>query len=165
MITITRIQSQHIWDAKYVITAVAQRIYMPEKTVQYFWDILEEEGELKDVENFQQVYDENNGLFLVVLDNEKLIGTGAIKKLDAEMAELKRLWLLEEYHGQKIGYEVVTRLLDFARKHGYKKIRLQTGSQQTRAINFYKRLDFYEIPSYRESMDNISMELMLEERK
>jgi len=40
MIRIDLMQTQHIKDAKMVITAVAQRIYMPEKTVQYFWDIL-----------------------------------------------------------------------------------------------------------------------------
>ena len=165
MINILPIQTHQIKDAKYVITAVAQRIYMPEKNVQYFWDILEAEGELMDVDNFQQAYNKNRGLFLVALDDEKVVGTGAIKKMEEDSAELKRLWLLEEYHGQKIGYQIVLHLLDFAHTQGYRRLRLQTSEKQIRAIQFYKQLGFYEIPSYRESMDNISMELTLQQRE
>lgn len=161
MINITPIQPHQIMDAKYVISAVAQRIFEPEKTVQEFYDILEEEGELNDVDNVQQAYMENRGLFLVVLDGNQLIGTGAIKKLEDNIAELKRLWLLEEYHRQKIGYQVVSRLLDFARAHDYEKVRLQTSEKQERAIRFYKRFGFYKIPSYRDSTDDISMEFVI----
>jgi putative acetyltransferase len=161
MINITSIQTHQIEDAKYVISAVAQRIFVPDKTVQDFYDVLEEEHELHDVDNFQREYVENRGLFLVVMDDEKLVGTGAIKRLEENIAELKRLWLLEEYHGQRIGYQVVLQLLDFARAHGYEKVRLQTSQKQERAVRFYTRLGFYEIPSYRESMDDISMEVSL----
>ena len=96
-----------------------------------------------------------------MLDDEKVIGTGAIKKLEENIAELKRLWLLEEYHGQKIGYQVVMRLLGFAREHGYEKVRLQTSQRQERAVRFYTQFGFYKIPSYRESMDDVSMEIKL----
>ena len=161
MINITSIQTHQIEDAKYVISAVAQRIFVPDKTVQDFYDVLEEEHELHDVDNFQREYVENRGLFLVVMDDEKLVGTGAIKRLEENIAELKRLWLLEEYHGQRIGYQVVLQLLDFARAHGYEKVRLQTSQKQERAVRFYTRLGFYKIPSYRESMDDISMEVSL----
>ena len=152
MINITPIQAHQIEDAKYVISAVAQRIFVPEKTVQDFYDILEEERELQDVDNFQYEYVENRGLFLVVMDGKNLVGTGAIKKLDENIAELKRLWLLEEYHGQGIGYQVVLQLLGFARTRGYEKIRLQTSQKQERAVHFYTKLGFDKIPSYRKSM-------------
>ena len=161
MIRITEIQVNQVTEAKYVISAVAQRIFVPEESVQEFYDILEEEGELSDVDNFQKVYVENCGLFLAVMDDDKLVGTGAVKKLDGKTAELKRLWLLEEYHGQKIGYQVVSRLLDFARKQKYERVWLQTSLKQERAISFYKRVGFYKIPNYRESMDNYSMEIIL----
>jgi GNAT superfamily N-acetyltransferase len=147
--------------AKWVIASVAQRIYDPEKTPQYFFDVLAEEGELRDVDEYQNIYTGDHGLFLAVLDEDRLVGTGAIKHLEADIAELKRLWLLEEYHGRGIGYQVVQRLLDFSRARGWSRIRLQTGSEQLRALAFYKRLGFIEIPSYRESLDNLSMELRL----
>jgi putative acetyltransferase len=161
MINILPIQPHQILDAKRVISAVAQRIFEPQKTPREFYDILEQEGELHDVDNYQQDYVENRGLFLVVVDDNKLIGTGGIKMLKNNIAELKRLWLLEEYHGQRIGYQVVSRLLDFAHAHNYEKVWLQTSQRQERAIRFYTQLGFYKIPSYRESMDNISMEIKL----
>jgi putative acetyltransferase len=161
MIQIAPIKPEQVMDAKYVISAVAQRIYYPEKTPQEFYDILAEEGELNDVDNFQEAYEQNNGLLLVVTDNGKVIGSGGVKRIDAQTAEIKRMWLLEEYHGQGIGYRVMMQLLDFARQHGYAKVRLQTGSEQTRAFEFYKKLGFEQIPSYRESLDDISMELTL----
>jgi ribosomal protein S18 acetylase RimI-like enzyme len=33
--------------------------------------------------------------------------------------------------------------------------------KQKRAVRFYTRIGFYEIPSYRESMDDVSMEMNL----
>jgi putative acetyltransferase len=161
MIKIAQLQPQQVADAKYIVSAVAQRIFLPNGTPQEFYDILEKENELQDMDDYQNVYEQNRGLFLVVTDKEKVIGTGAIKKLDEPTAELKRLWLLEEYHGQGIGYQIMKELLHFARENDYTCVRLQTSQFQARAIAFYKRLGFYEIESYRESMDNISMEMKL----
>ena len=57
--------------------------------------------------------------FLAALDDYRLIGTGAIRKLDRDIAELKRIWLLDEYHGQGIGFRLVNLLFNFARAQGY----------------------------------------------
>ena len=161
MINILPMQPDQVKDAKYVITAVAQRIFEPQKTVQEFYDILEAERELQDVDDFQQAYINNRGLFLVVLDDDKLVGTGALKKYAENIAELKRLWLLEDYHRRGIGYRVVNQLLDFARTQNFGKVRLQTSTKQVRAIQFYTQLGFYDIPRYRESIDTVFMEILL----
>jgi putative acetyltransferase len=161
MIKIASLQPQQVSDAKYMVSAVAQRIFLPKGTPQEFYDILEKENELRDMDDYQTVYQGNRGLFLVVTDDEKVIGTGAVKKLDEATAELKRLWLLEEYHGQGIGYQIMLKLLHFARENGYTCMRLQTSQFQIRAIKFYKRLGFYKIESYREGMDDVSMEMNL----
>ena len=160
MITIAPIQPHQIEDAKAVISAVAQRIFEPDKSPDEFSEILDHAHELKDVDNAQQVYDGRSGLFLVILDDGKVIGTGAVRPWKGETAELKRLWLLEQYHGQGIGYRVVMRLFEFARQCGYKFIRLQTSFKQERAIAFYKKLGFVEIPNYAPD-DDISMEMGL----
>ena len=55
-----------------------------------------------------------------------IIGTGAIRKLEGDLCELKRLWLLTEYHGQGLGYRMLRELLAFARETGYQRIRLET---------------------------------------
>lgn len=161
MIQIQKITPGQTVAAKMLIASVAQRIFVPDSTPQDFFNVLEEEGELRDVDEFQSVYEAHRGLFLVVMNADTLVGTGALKYHTDKVAELKRLWLLEKYHGQGIGYEVVSRLLKFGREQGYQRVWLQTGEEQIRAIRFYTRLGFKPIPSYRKSMDNISMELVL----
>lgn len=160
MLTIVPIQPHQIEDAKAVISAVAQRIYEPDKSPGEFLDTIDREHVLEDVDNVQQIYNGRSGLFLVVLDDGKVVGTGAVRPWEGEIAELKRLWLLEQYQGQGIGYRVVMQLFEFARQCGYKSIRLQTGFLQKRAIAFYKKLGFVEIPTYGHD-DDISMEIKL----
>ena len=148
MITIAPIKDEQIVAAKRVIEGVAQRIFEPAKSSVEFAASLEDEHELKDMDDLRQVYDGKLGVFLVALDGDRVIGTGALKPLEGQAAELKRLWLLEEYHGQRIGYRLVMRLFEFARQAGYRQIFLQTSLQQQRAIDFYKQIGFVEVSDY-----------------
>jgi len=86
-----------------------------------------------------------------------------VRRLDANTAELKRMWLLEEYHGRGIGFELITRLFAFAGAQGYQRIVLQTEEKQARALSFYRRLGFQEIPSYNKKKGNLSMGIGLEQ--
>ncbi len=108
---------------------------------------------------FQSEYLDRQGLFLVVLDQQRIIGTGALRRLDGDIAELKRLWLLEAYHGQGIGNRLVQALLDFARSMSYKHIRLQTDIRSVRAIRFYQRLGFQPVACASDDPEDVCMEL------
>jgi len=100
----------------------------------------ENSKEFADMDDLQTHYFDKGGLFLAVLDDDRLIGSGAIRKLDKHTAELKRIWLLEPYHELGIGYQLITLLFEFAGIQGCQYIRLQTSAQQTRAIAFYQRI-------------------------
>ena len=151
MITITPLKAAQVADAKNVIAQVAGRIFEPQKTTEEFAASLEGEHELEDVDNFEQVYGGEKGLFLAVEDNGRLVGTGAIKPLDGQTAELKRIWLLEDYHGRGIGYRLVTRLLKFAGDAGFRRVVLQTSLESARALTLYRGLGFVDIPPYYET--------------
>lgn len=161
MIRITPIEPEHIVEAKRVIYAVARNIFAPEQDIEDFIVSPDSEHWLDDVDHYHEIYDGSHGLFLVALDGEKVIGTGAVHKLKDDVAELKRIWLLESYHGQKIGFRVVSKLLDFARKHGYTSVYLETSSQQKQAIAFYKKVGFYEVASPYDDTGEVSMEIKL----
>jgi putative acetyltransferase len=161
MIEIRPIHPHEIPQAKHIILSVAYRIYGWKGTLEDSVRHFEGTGEFRDMDEVQSHYFDNNGLFLAALDDGKLIGSGAIRKWDATTAELKRMWLLEDYHGRGIGYQLITRLFDFARTHGYHRIFLQTGSEQSRAVRFYRRLGFVEIPTYNNKPDEISMQIEL----
>ncbi len=161
MIYIRPILPREVPAARRIILTVGYHIFgfdgSLEDSVRYF----ENSGAFRDMDDIQKNYFDNGGLFLAVLDDQKLIGTGAVRKLDASTCELKRMWLLEEYHGQGIGYRVFLQIRDFARLRGYRVMRLQTSPQQLRAIAFYQRLGFYPIPRYNDEVGEISMEIQL----
>ena len=161
MIQIKRIQAHQVDQAKRLIITVADSIYHWDHSIDESIRHFQERGFFKDLEDFQASYAGDRGLFLVVEDDERMIGTGAVRKIDNDVCELKRIWLLPEYHGRGIGYRVVQMLFDFARASGYQTVRLETDNRQDRAIKFYERLGFYRIAPFDESDHDVFMERKL----
>jgi len=58
---------------------------------------------------------------------------------------------------------LITQLFDFARKQDYTRVRLQTSPEQIRALAFYRKVGFHEIPCYNDGVGEISMEAILPE--
>lgn len=158
-VTIRRIQPGDLAAAKRMMLTVAAGIFQPDHPAATF--INRYGAALGDVDDFQNQYGPPAGLFLVAVDGEEVIGTGAIRRLDDATAELRRMWLLPAYHGRGIGYRLATELFAFARAAGYRRVRLSTSAVQDRAIRFYERLGFRPIPPYRDTDDEIFLELAL----
>ena len=162
MIETRPIEPHEVPFAKELIYRVAQRVFQDSRPLEETMVYYESKGTLDDMDDIQRTYFENDGLFLVMTDDEQLIGTGAIRRIDNEICELKRLWLLLEYHGKGLGYRMIQELFAFAREKGYQKIRLETDrDSQSRAYDLYKRLGFYEIPRYTDHQDEVAMEMAL----
>lgn len=165
MIIIRSIQPHEIPAARRVILTVAYGIFGWDGTLEESIRHFETSGDFTDMDDIETHYLHNGGQFLAAFDGDQLVGSGAIRRLDAETAELKRVWLLEQYQGKGIGYAMFGQLRVFARKQGYKKLRLQTSPQQARALAFYRRLGFRAIPCYNEDITEVSMELDLQGTK
>lgn len=162
MIKIRQIQPNEVPFAKNIIYQVAHEIFQDTRPLEESIAYYEARHELHDMDTLQESYFENGGIFLVMSNGDQIIGTGAVRKIDNEICELKRLWLLSEYHGQGLGYRMMQELLAFARGKGYSRMKLETDREaQSRAFEFYKRLGFYEIPRYSDSEDDIAMEMTL----
>lgn len=160
MLEIRPIQQHQIKQAKQVVTAVCLDVWQ---------DILTEEDlkfhdSMSDIEQVQSHYFDNAGMFLVLVDNEQVVGTGGIRKLDDKICELKRMWFLKTYRGQGWGWKMAQMLFDFARQVGYRKVRLDlvNEARQSQALKLYSRLGFYSIERYNDSLCNIFMEKSLE---
>lgn len=85
---------------------------------------------------------------IVVYENNKVIGGGAIRKYDAENIELKRVFVHTEYQGQGIGTKLVSLLIEWAIELGYQRIILETGELLAESCSVYKKLGFKKIPNY-----------------
>lgn len=161
MLIIRPIRPEEVTAARRVILTVGYNIFGWERGLEDMIRHFEATDEFEDMAHIEEHYFQNGGVFLAVLDDDKVIGSGAIRKFNSETAELKRLWLLDDYQGRQIGYQVIVQLFEFARANGYKRIILQTSPEQVRAIAFYQKLDFQEIDCYNDQTGEISMELKL----
>lgn len=162
MIEIRPIQQHEIPEAKLVIFLVAHELFKDAGTLEESIALYTEQGKLSEMDDVQKNYFENGGTFLVTVADGHIVGTGAIRHLEDGVCELKRMWLSFEYHGQGLGYRMMQELLTIARQKGYKAIRLLTDPVvQNDAVGFYKRIGFYEIPSFSDDPDDMGMEMKL----
>lgn len=96
------------------------------------------------LEDFEKVW--------CMYDGEKLIGTVGIRCLDEANCELKALYLYSKYHGQRLGYRLITVALEEAKRAGFEAMYLDTISTSGRAIRLYKAVGFEEIEQYKETI-------------
>jgi putative acetyltransferase len=163
MIEIRPIRENEVEAARLVIFKVAFEIFHEAGTLEESIAKYTALGVLKDMDDVQRNYFGNNGTFLVTVEDGRVIGTGAIRFLQAGVCELKRMWLLTEYHGRGLGYRMIQELFSIARTRGYQWMRLETDARiQTRAVEFYRKLGFYEIPRYEgDDPEDMAMEIRL----
>ena len=100
MINIRRVEPHEIPFAKELIYRVAHRVFRDKRMLEESIAYYESKGTLDDMDDVQKTYFDNDGLFLVMTRDEQVIGTGAIRRIDDDVCELKRVWLLFESHGR-----------------------------------------------------------------
>lgn len=153
-------------EAKWLIYAVAHALMEPESTLEAFTAQWEAWGILADLDDVSLTYFGNSGVFLVIVVNGQLVGTGAFHR-DAErpgVCELRRIALLPEYRGQGLGYALMQELISRARALGYATMGLWTNRfKLERAVAFYRQLGFVEVVHAGASEEEIYMDLALTE--
>jgi len=90
------------------------------------------------------------GAFLIVYREGEPVGCGALRLLDGETAELKRMYVSPAARGLGLGRRLVTALEAEARALGVRQLVLETGTRQAAAIALYQATGFQPIPLYGE---------------
>ncbi len=91
-----------------------------------------------------------SGAFLVVRLDGEPIGCGAVRKLNEDEAELKRMFVRPAARNRKIGAVIVDALEAEARLLGVKRLLLETALYLEPAVRMYERAGFTPIESYGE---------------
>ena len=110
---------------------------------EYLVDI---DGDEKDFfAQYNQIYIEN---VLICYENEIALGCGAFKKIESNVAEIKRMFVLPEGRGKGIASKILTELENWAKELNYTSCQLETSQKLEKAIALYKKFGYDEIPNY-----------------
>jgi putative acetyltransferase len=93
---------------------------------------------------------DGRGAFVIVYKDGTPIGCGALRLLDSETGELKRMYVVPALRGKGLGRRLVAALEAEARALGVRRLVLETGTRQAAALALYRATGFNPIPLYGE---------------
>src|SRR5881394_4470780 len=67
-----------------------------------------------------------DGTLLLAWQNDEIAGCVALRRLDAGLCEMKRLFVREKFRGRGLGQSLIEAIIRKARKIGYRRMRLDT---------------------------------------
>jgi putative acetyltransferase len=85
---------------------------------------------------------------IVLYSNQVAIGCGAIKKLEENKWEIKRMYIEPTHRGQGLASQLLKKLEEWAAELGVLTLILETGKRQTEAIALYHRNDYKVTPNF-----------------
>ncbi|MFB0924004.1 MAG: GNAT family N-acetyltransferase [Vicingaceae bacterium] len=87
------------------------------------------------------------GQILYALIDGKAVGTVALIKRDEGVFELSKMAVTEDFKGLRIGQKLMYACIDYAGKHGVKRLFLDSNRTLIPALKLYDKVGFKEIPT------------------
>lgn len=83
-----------------------------------------------------------DGVFLLALHMDQLIGTGGFLPLNQRVVQISRMSVTKPYRRQGIGRLILSALCERAQAAGFREVILETTSNWTEVVAFYKAFGF-----------------------
>lgn len=101
--------------------------------------------------------------FWTLVNDSKIIGCVGVKnyKKSERIVELKRLYLLRDYHGKGLGGKLIDTVIEYCIDHHYRRVRLDTKKRFKNAVFLIEKKGFKQIPRYNNSSADLFYELTL----
>ena len=118
----------------------------------------------EELKSLPGAYAAPSGRLLIAQCEQQAAGCVALRKLEDNICEMKRLYVRPAYRGHGLGRILVERVIAEARAIGYERMRLDTvASSMQDAVELYRRMGFEEIAPYRANpiAGALYMELLL----
>jgi ribosomal protein S18 acetylase RimI-like enzyme len=103
----------------------------------------------RELANLPRMYGPPNGCVLLAAVGGELAGCVALRRLDLDACEMKRLYVKPQFRGLGLGRMLAQAIIERARKIGYASMRLDTIPSMAQARKLYQSLGFTEIQPYR----------------
>lgn len=107
------------------------------------------QGFEKELADVAKQYSKPTGALLLAHVNGHAATCAGIRRIDDDIAELKRMYVQPAYRGHKIAKQLLALALQTAASLHYKAIRLDTIPSMIQAQALYLSQGFYTIPPYR----------------
>ncbi len=114
-----------------------------------------------DLHHIIDVYDNQKGAFLVGEIDGRIVAMGALKRTDANRAEIKRMRVAPECQRRGFGSAILEALEEKARLIGYQTVHLDTTTVQVAAQGLYEKHGFQQVGTDRVA----GFDLLLYEKK
>ena len=105
----------------------------------------------KDLIDIRKSYFIEHGKFWVLLENEKIIGTIALKPFRNVCYELKRFFIYATHRGKGYGNKALEFVITYVKAKKIETIKLVANSKLHNAIHLYEKYGFHEIVPYKKS--------------
>ncbi|HXZ61514.1 MAG TPA: GNAT family N-acetyltransferase [Acidimicrobiales bacterium] len=89
-----------------------------------------------------------HGAYLVAYEGADPVAGGGLRRLDGDVGEIKRMYVLPRARSRGLARALLTALEDTARSLGYVRLRLDTGPKQLHALRLYRTAGYCEVPPY-----------------
>lgn len=89
---------------------------------------------------------EPGGNIFFVLENETVMATVALMKMEEGVFELTKMAVSPEARGKKIGQYLMQFTIKYAREQGWQKLVIYSNRKLENAIHIYRKFGFIEIP-------------------
>ena len=106
------------------------------------------EGYQREMDQLPGDYAPPKGRLLIARRGKEVLGCVALRGLEDNIAEMKRLFVKSEAQGLGVGKRLAKSVMRIARELGYATMRLDTGPLQTEAVSMYQTLGFKFIEPY-----------------
>jgi GNAT superfamily N-acetyltransferase len=94
------------------------------------------------------------GAFFIATADGEPVGCGAVRRLDEQTGEIKRMYVVPAARGRGVARRVLEALEAEAAALGLRRLVLETGARQVEAIALYQRAGFVEIERFGEYVES-----------
>ena len=102
----------------------------------------------KELQTLHEVYALPKGCIILAKEDNQVLGCIALKPIGEGICEMKRLYVRPLARGKSLGKQLVEELIDFAKKAGYKTMKLDTITSLKEAIKLYQSKGFIKTEPY-----------------